>query len=212
MRTFPDFSPDWPLLATLHRAQGGERHAQEKLLATLHIPIRNYVSGHTGHMPDGGDLADDVAQETLIRIATRLQSCRATTDPQVLAWALAIARTRLIDYLRRVEPGIERLEFEVAEPDGARGRAPEPDGAALGSILRKVVRSLPPETRALLELRVDHGESWSDIASVLRTTAAGAKRRFQRAQARLRRELDAQADRLPVRQREAVHERLRRLK
>jgi DNA-directed RNA polymerase specialized sigma24 family protein len=93
-----------------------------------------------------------------------------------------------------------------AEPD-----ASESYPNALAGAVQKVVRGLPRETQTLLELRVDGGETWPSIAHALRTTAAGAKRRFQRAQERLRRELQDGVDGLPVRQQEALRERLRRI-
>lgn len=211
MRTSPDPPPDGLLLATLRRAQSGDPEAQETLLATLHAPIFDYVKGYTRRMPDDRDVADDVAQETLIRMATRLGSCRAESDDQVLGWALAIARTRLADYLRRIPPGMERMVDDVAGPSDSPADTTGA-GAALRGLVRRAVRSLPRETRVLLELRVERGESWADVAQALRTTAAGAKRRFQRAQDRLRRELNGSADRLPVSQREEVHAQLKRLK
>lgn len=212
MRTPPEPPPDRLLLATLRRAQSGDPGAQETLLATLHAPILNYVQGYTRRMPDDRDVADDVAQETLIRMATRLHSCRAESDDQVLGWALTIARTRLADYQRRIPPAVERMADDVAGPAYSPTDVPGPGEAALRGLLRKVVRGLPLETRVLLELRVERGESWAEVARALRTTAAGAKRRFQRAQVRLRRELDGSAERLPVHRREEVHARLKRLK
>jgi RNA polymerase sigma-70 factor (ECF subfamily) len=211
MRTPPEPSPDGLLLTALRRAQTGDPEAEEMLLATLHAPILNYVKGYTRRMPDDGDVADDVAQETLIRMATRLRSCRAESDDQVLGWALAIARTRLADYLRRIPPAVERMTDDVAGPTYSPTDT-SGAGTALRGLVRRVVRSLPRETRVLLELRVERGESWAEVAQALRTTAAGAKRRFQRAQARLQRELEGSADRLPVSQREEVHAQLKRLK
>lgn len=212
MRTLPDQSLSDALLDTLHRAQAGNPEARETLLATLHVAVRDYVAGHTHRMPDGADVADDVAQETLIRILTRLHTCRASSDRQVLAWALAVARTRLIDHVRRIRPRGERMDDLSDVPAPAKPDASKSDSTDLAGAVRKVVRGLPRETRTLLELRVEHGETWPAIAHALRTTAAGAKRRFQRAQERLRRELQDGVEGLPVRQREALRERLRRIR
>jgi RNA polymerase sigma factor (sigma-70 family) len=212
MRTLPDQSLTGTLLDTLHRAQTGDPEARETLLTTLHVPIRDYVAGQTHRLPDSTDVADDVAQETLIRILTRLHACRASTDRQVLAWALAVARTRLIDHMRRIQPRVERMDDVAAVPAPVEPDSSESDPAVLAGAVRKVVRGLPQETRTLLELRVEHGETWPAIAHALRTTAAGAKRRFQRAQERLRRDLQDGLEGLPVRQREALRERLRRIR
>lgn len=212
MRTPPERPSDGSLLAALRRAQGGDPEAQETLLAALHGPVLDYVKGYTRRMPDDRDVADDIAQEALIRIATHLHTCRASTTDQLLGWALAVARTRLTDYMRGMRRAVERITEDIPGPAESPGSTHDPGAAALAAILRRVVRGLPRETRILLELRVQRGESWAEIADALRTTAAAAKRRFQRAQARLRRELDGSADRLPVRQREEVYARLRRLK
>jgi RNA polymerase sigma factor (sigma-70 family) len=161
-------------------------------------------------MPDGEDLADDVAQETLIRIVSRLDACRASVDLQVLAWALAIARTRLADHLRVVLADVERMNDETTSIASPTASASTPSSAlgVLGRLVRKVVRTLPEDTRLLLDLRVTQGETWPSIARLLGTSAAGAKRRFQRAQTRLQREINEQAARLPANQKKAVQERL----
>jgi RNA polymerase sigma factor (sigma-70 family) len=211
MDTLPDPTSEDVLVPLLRRARAGDERARERLLAALHVPMRDYVAARTRSTPDGGDLADDVAQEALIRIATRLGSCRATTDRQLFKWALTVARSRLLDHLRRHGDGwVERIgDHDVAAPLDAK-ESLAPASATFRGVLQWVVRELPPSTQALLELRVENGEPWAEVARVLRTTTAGAKRRYQRAQARLRHAVEQRVAGLPPRSRAELEERLRR--
>lgn len=77
-------------------------------------------------------------------------------------------------------------------------------------LMRTTMKSLPAELQSLLELRVLQGATWTEVGNSLGTTAAGAKRRFQRAQVTLRQELLQRVEKLPARKRAVAQACLRR--
>lgn len=202
------------LVRLLRAAQDGDTASAESLLTALHIPILDYLRTRA---PDRGcrdDLAEDLAQEALIRIAENLHSCRAESDGQLLAWALTVARNRLVDYFRtdqsatvcRIKPEddfpyLDTIEVDISATD-----------RLLNRLLHRIVRSLPRETVKLLRLRIASGQSWREIGTAMCTTSAGAKRRFQRAQERMRRDLETRIAALPARERSALYKRLHRFR
>ncbi|MET0399697.1 MAG: sigma-70 family RNA polymerase sigma factor [Longimicrobiaceae bacterium] len=193
------------LLLLFHAAAAGDRAALEALLRELYPALSRFARHRAQGWLSADDVADDIAQEAMIRIARNLRQCQATSDGQLLAWALSIARRALLDHLRSQPAPGEVLRFETEEsvpiPDPASSavdRWDEPPGA--GSLLFRLVRNtcctLPPESLRLLHLRVEMGAQWNQVAAELRTTPAGAKRRFQRLQVTFRRRLLRQIDAL----------------
>jgi RNA polymerase sigma-70 factor (ECF subfamily) len=203
----PDGPAASPLLSLLATAAAGDLRGQEALLAVLHIPIRRYLAARLARTRDPGDLADDLAQDTLIHLLGRLPQCAARSDAQVVAWALTVARTRLIDHIRR-----SRARPSPPAPDASLVRAP---GAGvqtdrlLARIVRRAFTGIPCGTARLIRMRVLEGRTWPQVATEMRTTTAAAKRRFQRAQSRLRRALEEAIAALPDRDRAAIRLRLR---
>ena len=77
------------------RAQSGDREAVEMLLETLQRPLHRYVLRLIGNRPS----ADDVLQETLMRIYRKL---RWLDDPTVFRpWAYRIASREALRFLAR---------------------------------------------------------------------------------------------------------------
>jgi RNA polymerase sigma factor (sigma-70 family) len=211
--------PEGALVRLLHRAVVGEDAAREELVARLWVAIVPYVRGLVRHRDDADDLAKDLAQDALIRILPKLWRCRATVDAEVVSWALSTAhRVMLDDYrrhiqseVRRLSPEVESLVYEHAEERLFQCERYRPE-TVLDRLVRSTVRNLPGDLQRLLELRVFQGATWEEVGEALGTTAAGAKRRFQRAQVALRRTLLQRADQLPPRKRAVAQAYLRRLK
>ncbi|HET6970782.1 MAG TPA: sigma-70 family RNA polymerase sigma factor, partial [Phenylobacterium sp.] len=84
------------LNALMRRAQAGEAAAWRELLSELAERLAVYF-GRRLSQDHAADL-EDLVQETLLAIHRR----RATYDPgqPFTAWAYAVARYKLIDYLR----------------------------------------------------------------------------------------------------------------
>jgi DNA-directed RNA polymerase specialized sigma24 family protein len=183
-----------------------------RILEQVQAPVFRFLAARVRSYPDADDLAWDLVQETLIRVLRHAGRCTFDSDARVVAWALAVARSVLLDHLRRrrapVDGGeaaglLDSLAVEtwvVAERGG---------GPGTGVVLRVVDEAwaaLPAATAELIRLRVELRATWKEVGGVLGTTESGAKRRFQRACARLRGDILRRLDALPgVEQRGVRH-------
>jgi RNA polymerase sigma factor (sigma-70 family) len=128
----------------------------------------------------GAERADDCCKETLLAALRAYGSVREARA--VRAWLFSIAARKAIDLHR----------------DRARAPRPEPDLEALGAAeaperrdvaLWSRVRALPPKQRQAVALRYLAGLSHREIAAVMETSDAAARRNVFEGLARLRREL-----------------------
>lgn len=203
-----------PLLAAARGYGAVADAALEDLLTALCDPIRRYAAGCLRKRVDAGDIVEDVVQETLIRLAKGIRVCRATSDGQVLSWARTTAHHALIDMYRSPSSGLaaqqlaQELVEEIQEHALWRGEAaPAPSSPAMAQLIAVVMAAYNDAVEATGELfwwRLIMGLEWTEIAAKFSTSAAGAKRRFQRAQDTLRREVIRRVDALPAPERADV--------
>lgn len=128
-------------------------------------------------------LADDLLQETFIRIHRGLGSVR---DPScIMPWLSSVARNVVTDHYRK-EPLISRTPQPIAreEPSDTNNYNQE-----LGQWLQGVVRTLPDKYRRAFELAEIEGRKQREVAAELGLSLSGAKSRIQRARAMLRKSL-----------------------
>ncbi|MES2522626.1 MAG: sigma factor [Gemmatimonadota bacterium] len=204
--------------------------ALEELMTALYPRIRCFLAARLRHWRDAHDMVEDITQESVVRCFLHVHTCRADSDRSVLAWALTTARHALIDLLRAPSTQLmaqqfacdllDDLEAAVASSriarrkdaaleqsfDAAAGRRADeaPARELLMQLAVEAYTDAASETGELLWWRLVMGAEWSDVATHLQTTAAGAKRRFQRAQATLERTLRTRIAALPDETRHAV--------
>ena len=104
---------------------------------------------------------------------------------------MLVARSRALDQLRRTGS-----ETPDPEPDTGADPAPVPEDAVVAgeqlARLLELVSQLPERDRILLELAVQ-GASGAQMAAALGVNEATARKRLQRARARLWKELNRDA-------------------
>lgn len=212
------------LVALAARARGSDgAGALEELLERLRGPVQRFVLGRGEWPGDAADFAADVMQETLIRVAAHLEKCRATTDEQLLAWVLTIARREALRMLqdartllavRAVHADLDRAASAEAVrlwtgADGDEGPGePDPD-EVLVRVLADVYDAEGVTAGRLVRMHVVDGAPWAEVAVLLGTTPAAAKRRFQRSLRRLRSAVLRRVSRLPDEARTAALDALR---
>jgi RNA polymerase sigma-70 factor (ECF subfamily) len=127
------------LKALMLAALAGDAASYRALLKALGIHLRAYYARRLG----GGDV-EDLVQETLLAMHTR----RATYDvtQPLTAWVYAIARYKLIDYLRRAKIR-QTVPIENAENVLA---ANDTDTALIQRDIEQALASLPERTRQLI--------------------------------------------------------------
>lgn len=211
--------PEGELIARACASKQDEA-ALERLLAELFPKLVRFLFRRFDYEPDAEELVKDLAQDALVHIATGIGECRATTDAQFLAWCFTIARNVAFDYLRAMRDEFAALRF-VVDLENLAGQASFCEWEAAGveqapaertlfSILDAATDVLSETTAELLWHRLIEGATWQEIGERFGTSAAGAKRRYQRAQASLRREVLRRADTLPDTERTHLRARLMR--
>lgn len=192
-------------------AQAGCALALDRLLRQLEGPVYRYLLGRLRAAADPEDVARDLCQETLIRAAAAIPRSTFANDGRLLSWTFTIARNVLLDHLRqargRGEVRAEAYWTQVA----AAGPHPEdeaPSPISLETLTADVLAELSEGTAELLRLRLVSGRSWKEVAGALGIADSAAKRRFQRAQATLRKKILARMEALPYEARLAAARRL----
>ena len=160
------------------RAQSGDEAAYRHALALLAARVRAYLRRRLSTMPDE---VEDLVQETLL--ALHLQ--RGTYDPTlpVSAWAIAIARHKLVDLWRR-RGRRDDLHLPIDDVDEHR-LAGEPDDGDARRDLEVLLRELPPAQQQAIVLTKLEGLSVAEAASRTGASEAAIKVQVHRGLKRL---------------------------
>jgi RNA polymerase sigma-70 factor, ECF subfamily len=170
------------------RARSGDRRALEALVER-HAPRVNRLAAQLlGDFED----ARDAAQESLVKLCTRLRQFRG--DAQFATWlhrlVVNTCRDRMAwQRVRRTEP--LPLDETTGADDGDLTRI-----ALLGDLRRDVADALAKlsrDQRIVVVLRDSFGLSYEEIARIARMPVGTAKCYVHRARARLRARLEEQA-------------------
>lgn len=196
----------------LDRAQRGDKAALNDLLTALRPDIYGYLMGRLQSHPSTSAQAEELTQATLLRVARSIDTCRATSDGELWSWVRTTARRVLVDLYRkrkaehdrRVWTSKESLVAQVAvEALFGEPAVDDPDDETvdsdvlIGRILLEAQSELTPGTQEVVRRNLLLNETWADTGAAVGTSGPGAKRRWQRATARLRREVLKRIEELP---------------
>lgn len=153
---------DQTLLVLL--AQAGDRTALEQLLHEAYAPMRRYTTYLAG-----GDLADDILQETSLQIFRKLPFLR---EPAVFrAWTFRIASRIAFARLKRARRWQPLDDAPVEQLTTLHPNLGEPPDEAFLTLLDRV----SPASRAVLLLRYQHDLSIEESAVILEIPVGTAK-------------------------------------
>ncbi len=165
----------------VRRATSGDRWALEALVAR-HAPR---VNGLAAQLLEDLEEARDAAQESLVKLCTRLRQFRG--DAQFTTWLHRLVVNTCRD--RMASQRVRRAEPLELEPERA-GDDDDPSRAALLADLRRdladALARLSPNQRMAVVLRDSFDLSYEEIARVARIPVGTAKCYVHRARARLR--------------------------
>jgi RNA polymerase sigma-70 factor (ECF subfamily) len=137
----------------------GDGVAHKALLKGLSAYLRAYFKGQLIRIGRGPADAEDLVQETLIAVHNH----RHTYDRSQLLtpWVYAIARYKLVDYLRRAKASATDVPIEEAQELLA-----DDDSSAVesGLDLKKLMAQLAPKTRQAIQFVKLDGLSVSEAA------------------------------------------------
>jgi RNA polymerase sigma-70 factor, ECF subfamily len=134
------------LQVLLHRTFAGDQSAYRELLTQLQLLLQKYVkkqlvqAGRTDHE------RDDIVQEALFAIHNRWSTYDRALP--LTSWAYAIARYKLIDYLRKSNENARMLSLAEIEPTPASDSYATDTAITLG----RLVAMLPSNLRQSIEL------------------------------------------------------------
>jgi RNA polymerase sigma-70 factor (ECF subfamily) len=149
----------------------------ENLWETFHTGLRRFI---LQRIPDEQS-ADDVLQETFLKIHTRIATLR--DEEKLQSWMYQIARNAIADYYRQQKATVELPEA-----------LPVPEEPVFGD---EVIKDLIPGVKAMLESLPDiyrealilteyEGLTQRELAQRLGLSFSGAKSRVQRAREKLK--------------------------
>lgn len=157
------------------------RPSFEEVATDLESPLRRYLERMVGNPVD----ADDLLQETLIRIARGLSDFEGRS--QLKTWAFRIAYRVVIDHFRQPAHRRNVVEFSEQEvSDAEREPGDELIIDEMNSCVREVIESLPHDYRAAIVLHDLQGLSTEETAEVCDCSVAAAKIRIHRGRKRLK--------------------------
>ncbi len=164
------------------RAQTGDRDALDALLASVQEPLYRYLLSLVGD----GQLAEDVLQETFIRVYRKLGWLR---EPGLFRpWAYRVATREALRHLKRERRWAEQVRDEEAlkslpAPPPREEFAPE-----LLAALPETIGRLSPASRAVVALYYLHEMSLEETADVLGLPLGTVKSRLSYGLEALRRQ------------------------
>lgn len=204
---------DQRLVGLLKRARREQdRAALDEFLRLVSPPLERALRARMAGRPEFQQACEDILQETLSLAMTRLETCRAEHDAQVMAWLLAILRNTATSWVRSNLPRILATcsltpgRVVMTEDDEAPR---DPVWEAVLGIVRRAFGSLPPETQAVVSAHLLEDTTWAELGERFETTPSGVRRRYQRARDRMRREFWRELGTLTQDMQSAIKARLR---
>jgi RNA polymerase sigma-70 factor, ECF subfamily len=162
-------------------------------MATIQLPdallVKNYIAGDenalavliTRHqskiygfiyskMPDR-DVADDVFQDTFIKVIKTLKSNSYNEEGKFLPWVMRIAHNLIVDHYRKNKkmPMLrETEEFSIFSilSDNSLNAEGQIITEVIEKDLQKIVQELPPDQREVLMMRIYQDLSFNEIADL----------------------------------------------
>ena len=174
-------------------AKAGKEAAYRELLRRYERPVFSLIYRMVRHRT----LAEDLAQETFIKVLNALESYRP--EYKFSSWIFKIANNAAIDQLRRRElttlsldgaPNARTADEVEATALQASDRAESPleelESRETGSAIERAIGRLRPEYRTCILLRHVEGRSYEEIAEVMDLPLGTVKTYIHRARLELR--------------------------
>jgi RNA polymerase sigma-70 factor (ECF subfamily) len=163
-------SPETELRTLMLASQDGDATAHRVLLERLSRHLRAYYKGKLTRIGRGPTEAEDLVQEAVLAIHIQ----RHTYDPEepLTPWVHAIARYKLIDFLRRNRASVADVPIDQANEVTAND---DHLSAESSFDLRRLLKLLPEKMRCAIEAVKLDGLSVAEAARQCRTSESGVK-------------------------------------
>ena len=160
----------------------------QETLAQVAVPVFRYLRRYCGDE----HLAEDLAQETLLRAARALPGFDGRSSFKT--WAITIATRVAADHFRRAARRVPEIDLDNCDDFAARDPTLEQRLTIdeMNCCIREVINGLPEDYRVALVLHDLEGLSVAEVAEVAGCSLATAKIRIHRARKRLQEALGQQ--------------------
>lgn len=187
---------DWRLLTdqeVVRHAVIGREAAYRELIRRYQRPVFSLVY----RMVRDRELAEDLAQETFVKVLNAIESYRP--EYKFSSWIFKIANNAAIDHLRRrnldtlsldgsphagTSEAIEATTLQIS--DGSESPLDEVANRELGGYIENAIGQLRPEYRNCILLRHVEGRPYEEIAEILDLPLGTVKTYIHRARNELR--------------------------
>lgn len=169
-------------------ARGGDRAALSQLCGWFHPQLYRFFLRLSAPPSD----ADDLAQDTLLRMIEKLETFRFLPGRRFEGWVFRIAYNLFIDSVRKKPFVPLNDDMPVADPSpGAEQLLIREENA---QAVRRAVSRLDGELQALISLRYELDMPYRDIAQAMDIPVTRVKWRLHEALAKLKTELEKGGD------------------
>ena len=150
----------------LNRYLSGDRSAISQLIDRHSTRVRDYIR----MMVRDRDVADDILQETLIKVVRVIDEGRYADTGKFLSWVLRIAHNQVIDYFRSQKGSRTVSEAEAGYNVLGTLRFAERTvedrmvDEQIETDVRRLIDCLPEEQREVVVMRYYAGMSFQEIA------------------------------------------------
>jgi RNA polymerase sigma-70 factor (ECF subfamily) len=187
---------DWRMLTdqeVVRHAVIGREAAYRELIRRYQRPVFSLVF----RMVRDRELAEDLAQETFVKVLNAIDSYRP--EYKFSSWIFKIANNAAIDHLRRrnldtlsldgsphaqTAEAIEATTLQLS--DGQESPLEEVASRELGAQIERAINALRPEYRSCILLRHIDGRPYEEIAEILDLPLGTVKTYIHRARNELR--------------------------
>ena len=168
----------------------------ENAITVLVNRHRRRVFDYINMMVKDRDVADDIFQETLIRVLRFVREGRYTENGKFLSWVLRIAHNQVIDHFRQKkqqnnisegEAGYDLLNNKKFSDATVEDKMVS---AQIEADVRRLVDHLPPEQKEVVMMRYYMGLSFKEIAEQTEVSINTALGRMRYALINLRKLID----------------------
>lgn len=160
------------------------RFAFEDVVEELSEPLRRYLERLVGNRAT----ADDLLQETLLKIARALPGFEGRSS--VKTWAFAIATRVATDHLRRPQNRARIVDIDEITPVGDPETEQKLVIDEMSTCVREVIDTLPEDYRTAVVLHDLEGQTAAKVAEIVGCSLATAKVRIHRGRRRLQQALN----------------------
>ena len=185
-------TPDERLL--VERMRAGDDRAFDEVYALYRDRIYGFLLRLSGHR----DVADDLFQETFLKLARHAGALRPESD--LKAWLFTVARNQYLSHRRWAALDFSRLVTLGDETNYANAE-PLPDtlveGARRMRLVEQALARLSPKSREALLLVGVEGFDQERAAAVVGVTYMAFRQRLSRARAELERAVENEAASAP---------------